>query len=69
MPKVTSFCYSSPDGAISATLQQVYVPFISKSQCENYYPAQDLTVNMVCAGYPEGGKDSCQVLVIALLFQ
>lgn len=42
-------------------LNQVYVPVVSRIQCNepNWYAGQ-LTDNMICAGYPEGRKDSCQ---------
>ena len=39
-------------------LQEVEVPIISNSVCNASYPGQ-VTGNMVCAGYPLGGKDSC----------
>ncbi|KAM8825427.1 trypsin-1-like [Synchiropus picturatus] len=39
-------------------LQEVDVPVVSNSRCQNTYPS--LTSNMICAGLTEGGKDSCQ---------
>ncbi|QTA88531.1 serine protease [Desulfonema magnum] len=41
------------------TLQQVSLPIISNEICSQAYAADDITDNMVCAGYAEGGKDSC----------
>jgi len=38
---------------------QVTVPIVSQSQCQSIYESQ-LTSNMLCAGYTEGGKDACQ---------
>uniref|UniRef100_A0A3P8VNB4 Peptidase S1 domain-containing protein n=1 Tax=Cynoglossus semilaevis TaxID=244447 RepID=A0A3P8VNB4_CYNSE len=38
-------------------LQEVNIPIVSTSQCSDTYT---LTANMICAGVPEGGKDSCQ---------
>ncbi|AWO96826.1 hypothetical protein SMAX5B_011774 [Scophthalmus maximus] len=35
------------------------VPLLSNDICFNAYPFQ-ITENMICAGYLEGGKDSCQ---------
>lgn len=47
------------------TLQQVMVPIISQSSCQEMYltdPTKqvDILYDMICAGYQEGGKDSCQ---------
>lgn len=39
-------------------LQEVLVPLVSKSVCQNAY--DDLHDSMLCAGLKEGGKDSCQ---------
>lgn len=41
-------------------LQCVEVPVLSDKECENSYSGK-ITERMVCAGYLEGGKDSCQV--------
>ncbi|XP_071804691.1 trypsin-like [Asterias amurensis] len=43
------------------TLQQVDVPIISNTQCNQptWYDGH-VTDNMICAGYASGGKDSCQ---------
>lgn len=37
------------------------MPILSHEECQNstYGPAR-ITENMICAGIPEGGKDSCQ---------
>ncbi|XP_029437161.1 transmembrane protease serine 9-like [Rhinatrema bivittatum] len=40
-------------------LQCVVAPVLTDQDCENSYPGQ-ITENMVCVGYLEGGKDSCQ---------
>uniref|UniRef100_A0A3B3DNK8 Zgc:100868 n=1 Tax=Oryzias melastigma TaxID=30732 RepID=A0A3B3DNK8_ORYME len=42
------------------TLQEVQVPIVGNRQCKCNYGASTITDNMVCAGLPEGGKDSCQ---------
>lgn len=54
------------------TLQEVQVPIISQSSCQEMYrtdPTEqvDILYDMICAGYQEGGKDSCQVLLDQLL--
>lgn len=40
------------------TLQEVSVPIVSNSQCNDAYGS--ITSNMICAGLDQGGKDSCQ---------
>lgn len=50
---------TSESGGLSKNLLKVTVPFVSKEACEAAYPGQ-LTDSMICAGFPEGGKDSCQ---------
>ncbi|XP_077773298.1 prostasin-like isoform X1 [Podarcis muralis] len=49
------------------TLQELEVPLIDRDTCNSLFnsaPAPDLPQNpvlddMICAGYPEGGKDAC----------
>jgi transmembrane serine protease 9 len=48
----------------SETLQQVSLPIVANEQCEeafDWYFGSDtwVTDNMLCAGYEEGGKDTC----------
>lgn len=50
------------------TLQEVVVPIIPQSSCQKMYLLDpkdqvDILYDMMCAGYQEGGKDSCQVLL------
>ncbi|XP_068113933.1 trypsin-like [Hyperolius riggenbachi] len=40
-------------------LQCVDAPILTSAQCSNAYPGE-ITGNMICVGYLEGGKDSCQ---------
>ncbi|MEM9602764.1 MAG: serine protease [Pseudomonadota bacterium] len=40
-------------------LHEVQVPLVSQRQCETNYGG-GITGNMICAGLPQGGKDSCQ---------
>ncbi|XP_069705984.1 trypsin I-P1-like [Phaenicophaeus curvirostris] len=41
------------------TLQCLEAPVLSSSECSSSYPGK-ITDNMFCAGFLEGGKDSCQ---------
>lgn len=46
----------------SQSLRHTAVPIWSKEKCgESGYGAKRLTNNMMCAGYPNGGIDACQV--------
>ncbi len=40
-------------------LHEVVVPVVSNADCNTAYGGR-ITANMLCAGYPAGGKDSCQ---------
>ena len=45
---------------MSRVLRAVYMPIIEQAQCHSHYRDQ-ITRRMFCAGYPEGGRDACQV--------
>merc|ERR1711962_1186808 len=45
-------------GSSPSALQWVAVPTVTNEQCSNAYTG--ITDSMICAGLPEGGKDSCQ---------
>ena len=58
---VTAGWGTTSEGAssVSKILMKVTVPFVNKDACTAAYP-DGLTDSMLCAGYPDGGKDSCQ---------
>lgn len=56
-----SFLFLSFPARYPDKLQCMDVPLLSNDICFNAYPFQ-ITENMICAGYLEGGKDSCQVM-------
>jgi secreted trypsin-like serine protease len=41
-------------------LMQVEIPLVSEEVCQKSYPGSKIDRRIVCAGLPEGGKDSCQ---------
>lgn len=51
----------SVNGALATQLQAVVVPIISRESCQESYWQYIVDEGMVCAGYPEGGKDACGV--------
>ena len=50
---------SESGGSLPSLLQKVEVPFVDEAACGEAYPG-NITNSMICAGFPEGGKDSCQ---------
>lgn len=48
-------------GSLPDVLQEAEVPLLVQEQCQHQLPEYNITSSMVCAGYPEGGVDSCQV--------
>jgi hypothetical protein len=51
-------------GVDSDTLQTVDVPVVYRADCANDYSMYDITENMSCAGYDQGGMDACTVSVL-----
>jgi secreted trypsin-like serine protease len=60
MATVTGWGTTRQGGSVSDTLQEVDVPIISNTKCQNLYAREKIGAGMVCAGYDAGGKDSCQ---------
>nr|XP_054592634.1 serine protease 27 isoform X1 [Nothobranchius furzeri] len=59
---VTGWGYIRSDVPLPSpqALQEVNVPIMSNYQCMADYSPDPITSNMICAGLPQGGKDSCQ---------
>lgn len=58
---VTGWGNTSSGGSTSSTLMQVQVPMLTSSDCARLSAyGSYISNNMICAGYPAGGKDSCQ---------
>lgn len=49
-----------PAGAMARRLQQAAVRVLSEQTCRRFYPVQ-ISSRMLCAGFPQGGVDSCSV--------
>jgi len=43
-------------------LHKVTVPVVGDAKCNDYYSSSNYGIadSMICAGLPDGGKDSCQ---------
>lgn len=52
----------SPDpiGSMAQQLQKAAVRVLSEQTCRRFYPVQ-ISSRMLCAGFPQGGVDSCSV--------
>uniref|UniRef100_A0A3P9NNQ3 trypsin n=1 Tax=Poecilia reticulata TaxID=8081 RepID=A0A3P9NNQ3_POERE len=55
----TSCLISGWGNTLSSGCQCVDAPVLSDTSCRNSYPGE-ITSNMICVGFLEGGKDSCQ---------
>ncbi|GFU42416.1 enteropeptidase, partial [Nephila pilipes] len=44
----------------SNVLKQAAVPVMSYEMCQKAYDTINISRSMICAGYPEGGHDSCK---------
>jgi hypothetical protein len=61
---VTGWGVTEPYGPPSDVLNEVTVPIISNDECRmTAYGKKKITDNMICAGFHEGKKDSCQVRI------
>lgn len=63
---VAGWGWNDEDGVnMSTKLHRVQVPLMSRSECEKRFLTAGYSVPIdktkVCAGWPEGGKDACQV--------
>ena len=57
---VSGWGTTTEGGYTPSVLQKVTVPIVSDAECRDAYGDSDIEDSMICAGVPEGGKDSCQ---------
>jgi len=58
---VSGWGTTTPGGSLPNQLQAVEVFITPRAQCNDAYAAfGGITVNMICAAVPGGGKDACQ---------
>merc|ERR1719378_1154654 len=57
---VSGWGTTSEGGSSPSPLRRVEVPIVSDESCRDAYGASEIEDSMICAGLPEGGKDSCQ---------
>ena len=58
---VAGWGLTSDEGVQSNFLREVKVPVLTNAQCRSTAYKSMILETMLCAGYIEGGKDSCQV--------
>lgn len=57
---VTGWGRNSSEGELSPQLLEVMLPVYDHQKCNDiYHNSGGITINMICAGVDEGGKDFC----------
>ncbi|XP_026480934.1 trypsin-7-like [Ctenocephalides felis] len=60
MLSVTGWGATKQGGPVTHALRGVKVPALSYEDCRKSMGEENVNESMLCAGFPEGGKDSCQ---------
>lgn len=60
--RVSGWGFTSPTGDIPSALHTATVPIVSSARCNSTDSYNgNITENMICAGYADGGTDACSV--------
>ena len=59
---------TSYSGTASDILLEVLLPIWNLTECQAVYTTQPISDLQLCAGYKQGGKDSCQVKILLSTF-
>ncbi|XP_050672347.1 trypsin-7-like isoform X8 [Leptidea sinapis] len=57
---VSGWGNTAENGTLSHTLRAVEMNIVSTVECRKVYGNEAITQRKICAGVPEGGKDTCQ---------
>jgi plasminogen len=58
--RVSGWGTTQSGGSLPDVLKWVDLPIVDDETCARNYPDETILESMLCAGYAEGGKDSCQ---------
>lgn len=64
---VTGYGFIQENGPLSEQLQKIDIPIVERKKCNSLYHGI-ITKYMLCAGYLEGFKDSCNVSYTNIMF-
>ncbi|XP_007946582.1 plasma kallikrein [Orycteropus afer afer] len=57
---ITGWGFTKEKGKIQSTLQKANIPLVTNEECQTRYRDYEITKQMICAGYKEGGTDACK---------
>ncbi|CAL8116369.1 unnamed protein product [Orchesella dallaii] len=56
---VSEWGTTASGGSLPDDLQKWVIPVVNGARCRYDYPGELIADSMICAGLPDGGKDSC----------
>ncbi|XP_006834572.1 PREDICTED: plasma kallikrein [Chrysochloris asiatica] len=57
---ITGWGFNKEKGEIQNILQKANIPLVTNEECQRRYSDYEITKQMICAGYKEGGTDACK---------